>query len=417
MKKVAIVGAGQAGLQLGFTLLAQGDQVQIYTDKTAEEVFNGPPLPVPVQFYPSLSYEKDLGLRFWEEERASQVEGVRFSLYDPAGNQALSIQAPLSPPAQTVDLRLKFSVWMREFEQRGGHIVISRLSIPLLEQLTDAFDLVVVATGRGDTANLFEKDPTRTAFDQPQRKLALFYVRDLRLNYSQSSNCQGASFNIMPGCGELLSSPFLSKNKERIFYLLLEAVPGGPLDVFDAKAPVEKQLEAVKDFFRSTYPSLYEMIRAARLDGAGEWVCGAVTPVVKKPIGYLPSGRAVMGIGDTVIVHDPLMAQGLNNAAKMADFVGKAIRRQSGKLNEEWMRQTFESYWETARYNTLLTNTMLGVPAPHQIEILGAASQNLSVARDLVTGIGDARQLFPWFFDAREAAAYLMRRHNQALGQ
>lgn len=33
MKKIGIVGAGQAGLQLGFELLAKGYQVTLYSDK------------------------------------------------------------------------------------------------------------------------------------------------------------------------------------------------------------------------------------------------------------------------------------------------------------------------------------------------------------------------------------------------
>ena len=38
MRRIAIVGAGQAGLQLGLGLLARGYQVSITTNRTAEPV-------------------------------------------------------------------------------------------------------------------------------------------------------------------------------------------------------------------------------------------------------------------------------------------------------------------------------------------------------------------------------------------
>jgi NADPH-dependent glutamate synthase beta subunit-like oxidoreductase len=40
MRNIGIIGAGQAGLQLGFMLLAKGYSVTVYSDRSAEQIFN-----------------------------------------------------------------------------------------------------------------------------------------------------------------------------------------------------------------------------------------------------------------------------------------------------------------------------------------------------------------------------------------
>ncbi|MGH7963668.1 MAG: oxidoreductase, partial [Candidatus Binatia bacterium] len=40
MRRIAIVGSGQGGLQLGIGLLAQGYHVTLYSDRTAEQWLN-----------------------------------------------------------------------------------------------------------------------------------------------------------------------------------------------------------------------------------------------------------------------------------------------------------------------------------------------------------------------------------------
>ena len=105
MKNIAIVGAGQSGLQLAFELLHQSDYtVTLYTDQDADEVMSGAAPPVPIQFTPSLRYEKELGLDFWDHEPPTHVDGVRFQLFLPDGAKALNIAggASASPAADIV---------------------------------------------------------------------------------------------------------------------------------------------------------------------------------------------------------------------------------------------------------------------------------------------------------------------------
>ena len=331
MRNIAIVGAGQSGLQLAFELLNQtGYQIALYTDKAADEVLNSPAPPVPIQFNPSVSYEKELGLDFWASEPATHIDGVRFQLFSPEGVKALTIEAPLQVKAQTVDLRLKFSTWLDEFEKRGGKLVVSDISIDLLEQLATDYDAVFVATGKGGFASIFEKDGDKTRYQQPQRHLALFYAKDGKLNYQDDPSSGGSSYNIMQGAGELIMSPFLSREKERIFYLLFEVLPGGPMDFFDRTEEAEAQLTKAKEFIQAHYPEIYPMIEDTTLCGPEEWVCGAITPYVRKPVGTLPSGKVVMAIGDLLVLNDPIMAQGLNGASKLARHIARHITSRSG---------------------------------------------------------------------------------------
>jgi 2-polyprenyl-6-methoxyphenol hydroxylase-like FAD-dependent oxidoreductase len=406
MKKIAIVGAGQAGLQLGFELLHRGFAVTLYTDKDAHAVLNSAPPPVPIQFAPSLHYEAELGLDFWSAYPATHIEGVRFDLYAPDGNKVFTIQSALQCKGQTVDLRLKFSVWLGEFTRRGGNLVIGEADIAVLEEAAQTHDAVFVATGKGALARLFEKDAGKCIFDKPQRNVALFYARDCQLNYRDNA-ASGGSFNIMQGMGELLMSPFLSKDKERIYYVLVEAIPGSALDRLDKTAGAEAQFGELKQFLASHFPPLFAMIKDATLVN-NEWLSASITPAVKKPVGTLPSGKVVMAIGDLLILNDPLMAQGLNGASKMARYLGEKIAESENEaFTAGWINRVFDGYWQTAQYNNLLTAAMLGEPALHQQQLLFAASQNAPIAEALVNGIGNAYTMWPWFGDAAEAGKFM----------
>lgn len=409
--KIAIVGAGQAGLQLGFELLAQGHQVTLYTDKSAADMLTSPPPPVPLQFAPSILFEEELGLDFWRQDRAAGIDGTRMTMFTPEGQKVFTIEAHLKVKGQTVDTRLKFSVWLQEFEKRGGTVVIQAVDIPILEKLANDFDAVFVGTGKGTMINLFEVDATKTVFDKPQRRIVLFYAVNCNTTFMDDANACGGNYSIIPGIGEFIISPFLSKENERIYYVMFEAVPGGPLDLFDWKGVPAEQLEKVKDYFKSHFPTLYDIIKDATLVN-DEWNYAAITPTVRKPAGKLPSGKVVMAIGDVVILNDPILAQGLNGASKLSRFIAQKIASDpKAVFNEEWINETFEAYWAKAKYNNYITNSMLGEPEPHQKLLMFAASQNQEIANTIVNGFGEAHTLYPWFGDAAEAQKFLAK-HN-----
>jgi 2-polyprenyl-6-methoxyphenol hydroxylase-like FAD-dependent oxidoreductase len=79
MRKIAIVGGGQAGLQLALGLLKNNYEVTIVSDRTAEQIFNGRVTSSQFMFHNSLQNERDLGINFWERE-CPVTEGLAFSI-------------------------------------------------------------------------------------------------------------------------------------------------------------------------------------------------------------------------------------------------------------------------------------------------------------------------------------------------
>jgi 2-polyprenyl-6-methoxyphenol hydroxylase-like FAD-dependent oxidoreductase len=65
MRSITIVGAGQAGLQLGIGLLKKGYHVTLVSNKTAKEVLDGYITSTQGMFDIALQHERDLGLNFY----------------------------------------------------------------------------------------------------------------------------------------------------------------------------------------------------------------------------------------------------------------------------------------------------------------------------------------------------------------
>ena len=183
MRKSAIVGAGQSGLQLGLGLLETGYDVTMITNKTADEIRKGKVMSSQCMFHTALQTERDLGLNFWEEQ-CPAVEGIGFTLVNPeTGDKAFSWSARLERYAQSVDQRVKMPFWIEEFERRGGHLIIQDVGMTELGQLAEQYELVLLAAGKGEVVKEFVRDDERSTFDKPQRALALTYVKARKLVY------------------------------------------------------------------------------------------------------------------------------------------------------------------------------------------------------------------------------------------
>ena len=66
-RKIAIVGAGQSGLQTGIGLLKKGYEVCLYSNRTADQIFNGKVMSSQCMFDMALQNERDLGLNLWDD--------------------------------------------------------------------------------------------------------------------------------------------------------------------------------------------------------------------------------------------------------------------------------------------------------------------------------------------------------------
>jgi hypothetical protein len=135
----------------------------------------------------------------------------------------------------------------------------------------------------------------------------------------------GVCFTIFPGTGESIVAPTLT-NAGPGHLIAFHIQPGGPWDCFQEADTVDKHLALSKQLLQEYLPPMYERCRNAEPMDATSFIVGGVVPVVREPVGQLPSGRLVLGIGDAVVVNDPMTAPGANSAAKAADAYRNAIR-------------------------------------------------------------------------------------------
>lgn len=68
MRRILIVGAGQAGLQLALSLREHDYDVTVMSSRTPEEIRAGRVMSTQCMFGQSLQYERDHGLNLWEQD-------------------------------------------------------------------------------------------------------------------------------------------------------------------------------------------------------------------------------------------------------------------------------------------------------------------------------------------------------------
>jgi flavin reductase (DIM6/NTAB) family NADH-FMN oxidoreductase RutF len=409
MARIAVVGAGQAGTQLALGLLAHGHEVTLVSNRAPEEIREGGVLSSQCMFGSALQTERALGLDWWDDT-CPPVEGIALTAAGSSGGKAVEWEARLETPARSVDQRVKLPAWLGELERRGGSLVIEEAGVPELQRLATSHDLVLVATGKGDLGRLFARDPVRSPYDRPQRALALTYVNGME----PRDGFPAVSFNIVPGVGEYFAFPALTTSGP-CHIMTFEGIPGGPMDRWeDVRSPAE-HLERSLELLREHVPWEAERCRAVELTDAGGVLTGRFAPTVREPVAVLPSGAAVMGIADAVVLNDPITGQGSNHAARCAEVVLEAIlERVDGPFDEQWMRTTHDRYWRGyGQWVTQWTNAMLAPPMPHVLDLLREAQELPDLASTIVNGFDDPRTFFPWWFDGAEAARLLDDRRRR----
>jgi len=424
VKRVAIIGAGQSGLQLALGLQAAGFEVTVYSDRSPSEIERGSVMSSQCMFDSALEIERELNLNFWDQE-CPRVEGISFSVPNSIGGKTIAWAARLDNYAQSVDQRVKIPRWMREFQERGGDLRIRPAEIQDLEECARSHDLVIVASGKGALGSLFRRDPARSPYSEPQRVLALTYVRNLQPREPYSAVC----FNMIPNVGEYFVFPALTTSGT-CEIMVFEGIPGGPMDCWEGINTPEDHLARSKAILEQFLPWEAERCRDIQLTDEHGILTGRVAPAVRHPVATLPSGKPVLGMADAVVLNDPLTGQGSNNAARCAEiYLESILEHGPGPAEPAWMEQTFERYWTGyAKWVVEWTNLLLR-PKPHVMKLLDCAGRISDVAAAVVNGFDDPRTLFPWFMDAGEAQQFIeaeakavaerfdRRDYRRALGQ
>ena len=349
----------------------------------------------------ALARERAVGLDLWSEECPS-VEGISFTVAD-NGNHAFSWASRLDIPAQSVDQRVKMPAWLKEFESRGGKLILLDAGIDDLEEFAADSDLVILAAGKGEIAKMFERDATRSVFDRPQRALALTYVNGMVPREEHSA----VAFNMIPGVGEYFAFPALTTSGP-CEIMVMEGIPGGPMDCWADVTTPEEHLEKSKWIVETFVPWEAERCADITLTDDNGLLAGRFPPTVRKPIGVLPSGANILGLADVVVLNDPITGQGSNNASKCAaSYLASILEHGDRPFDAEFMTNTFERYWDYAQYVAAWTNALLSPPPEHVLNLLRAAATEPRIARRFANGFDDPRDFFHWFMTPEAAAEYL----------
>jgi len=401
---IAVVGAGQAGLVLSAALLRAGWRVSLCSDRTPEELLAGRGRPTACLFGDQVEYEAELGLDFWPE--ASRMRRIHLDLCTGDRDAAFAVDAPLRKPALAVDQRLKFSRGLKELGARGASVSIGAVAEDGLEELAAAHDLVVVTAGTG-SGSLFEPDPVRCVHTEPQRKLFMMNIHGYDLA-ARPEHREGV-FSFLPGTVEVFWVPFHDRDVGESRSVVLEAAPGGRADRFCGVTSADEGLAVLKEVVDELLPHESAFLRPSRPTNPVTWIKGEVLPVVRRPVGVLPSGRHVLGLGDAVVLNDPLTGQGANNATRMARFFAEELAAFDGPYTPDWLTSRFDEWWERGRHTNEFTNRMLAPLTAAQKELILAASRHPGIAEQLWEGFNDPSSLSPWFFEAPAAREFLAR--------
>ncbi|WP_255954901.1 styrene monooxygenase/indole monooxygenase family protein [Streptomyces odontomachi] len=418
MRKVLVVGAGQSGLQLALGLQGHGYEVTLMSNRTADEIRSGRVMSTQCMFDAALHHERDLGLDFWESE-APRIHGLGLSVAGPpdasgSSSRVIDWLGRLPGHAQSVDQRLKMAGWMDTFVERGGRLVVHGVTVSDLDYFARSNDLVLVAAGRGELGSLFARDAARSPHTEPQRALAVAYVHGLGPR-PEHPDVEAVRCNPIPGVGELFVMPTLTTSG-RADILFLEGIPGGPLDVFQGVKDPSEHLALTLELMERFTP--WEYARATKVELTDErgTLSGRFTPTVRRPVGQLPGGGAVLGVGDVVVTNDPITGQGSNSAAKCAAlYLDAILARGDEPFDEAWMTATFDRYWsEVAQHVTKWTNAMLAPPPEHVLGLFGAAGEHQEVADRVAGGFNDPSDFENFFYDPELTGQYLRQVAGQA---
>ena len=99
------------------------------------------------------------------------------------------------------------------------------------------------------SGDCFESARRGGSFDKPQRALALTYVTGLT-PYAPTR----VAFNIAPTVGEYFVFPSLTTTGP-CEIMVLEGIPGGPMDCWDDVKTPDQHLERSLDILKKFYPS------------------------------------------------------------------------------------------------------------------------------------------------------------------
>jgi styrene monooxygenase len=377
-KRIAIVGAGTAGLHLGLYLQQQGGQSTIFTDKKIEDYPNVRLLNTVAHHAVTVARENDLGVNHWPD---AGYFGHYYFIGMPGS--PIEFYGDLTTgPSRAVDYRIYLPTLMTDFQDRGGRIEYRAISVADLTELSAEYDLVVVSTGAGGLGQLFTRDEQNSPFNQPQRHLCVGLFTGIT-----EQEPKAVTFGISPGAGELIEIPTVTFGGDATA-LLFENHPGSDLEVL-AHTRYEDNpralLDLVLDTLRTHYPVTARRVNEDEFDLANsplDILQGSVTPTVRHGHIKLANGATALLLGDAHATVDPVLGQGANMASYAAHLLGQEIMT-AGAFDDEFVARVdarrADRVLGAARWTNFMLSALNTLPDAFT-EFLGAIAQNRGLA-------------------------------------
>jgi 2-polyprenyl-6-methoxyphenol hydroxylase-like FAD-dependent oxidoreductase len=374
-RSVAIIGAGQTGVAAALGFLNAGFDVTVFSDRDQRSLRTDiPATGTAVTFGAAQAAERQLGLDDYSS-RAPRVTGQStqiFSGTDEIRQDLLDFDTAYDGVrAIGVDTRLKVDDRLSEFISRGGHFVVSAVTVDDIDQVAAAHDLTLIATGRGGLSGLFPVDESRTVYYSPQRTLLMLTVTGLGHGpdvFAHRSAVGGEhnTFAVSEEQGELWWGPYLHKDAGPSWSFLGFAKPGSDWEqrftaATDAASAHRIVLDVHRDYVGWDLPEV--SATHVIVEDPYAWLSGAVTPTVRHAVAVTGGGHPVLALGDTAISFDPIAAQGAQGGLIQSAQLVRAARDHAGVFDEQWLNETFEHFWRTRGLAaTLVTQLFLGDP-------------------------------------------------------
>jgi len=418
MRKIAIIGAGESGAQLALGLQREGYAITLVSDRSAAQIRTGKVMSSQCMFSTALAAEAQLSpalTGLYEGGTVPGINALRLHVEGASVDDAIDWEAPLVGAARSIDQRIKSAAWIEAFVAAGGDFRIEKATPRMLEDLSRDYELVIVSTGKGEIGQIFPKDKSKSPFDRPQRILALNYVSTGPAGVEQSGNGDvSIRMSVVPGVGEFFTFPGLTVSGP-CQMMVFEGVVGGPMDRWADVSTPQEQLARSVEILDEFFPHESKNFSEARLTDDGATLLGRITPTVRSAVGELGNGKPVFGLGDAVLLNDPLTGQGSNNATLAARYyLDSILRRGQRPFDRDWMERTFDEFWRGwGQWAVAWTNDMLKQRRDHQRLVLGEAAAHPALAASIAEGFDDPRTFYPWWFDPTAAAEFVQARKEE----
>ena len=292
--------------------------------RTPDEIRNGWPTSTQVMMYRALDRERDVKLNLWDDT-ATPIGGIGFNLSPAPGVSAFSFSGAWARPGNSVDQRLKMSTWIELFEQRGGRVIYHSVMTSDLAGLAPMYDLTIIAAGKGEIVELFDRDAERSLYTRP----AGTWPRSTSTAIAIPEGVTEPRMRVQPAArrGRVLPHARLSRSPG-LRRAARRGHPRRPVRHLRRPSRARRTPAAARAMLLEHFPWEGELYGNAEPTDARASLVGAFPSTVRHPYAEVAPGSYVFGIGDVVVVNDPISGQGANNAAHVA---GIYLKRHPGR--------------------------------------------------------------------------------------